>query len=454
MNDAVAQFQAVSGPKVPEAFYDIQRKEFLVKDKREDWMPFNETQFKRLLRGNGLSTKADGSEPLSPLDKAIIETQTEQNVHFSGALAGWRKGFHESGSVRMLVTTSPVIIEPVAGNWDMLYSIITQLLGDLDGVQFPHFYGWLKIAYEALRAERIRPGQVMVFCGPHNCGKSLLQNLLTLILGGRSARPYQAMTGDTSFNSDLFGAEHLMVEDESPASDIKARRTFGAQIKGITVNEVQRLHAKHRDAVVLRPFWRMTVSLNDEAENVQVLPPMDDSLEDKLIILKATRCVMPMPTGTMEQRDAFWSTLVGELPAFLHFLTTYDIPDELKCQRFGVKHFHHPEIVGILDSMAPETRLLTLIDSALFGRAAQPSVNGPAGSPGIEPRLMTAEELESELTAQTSPCLFEARRLLSWINSCGSYLGRLARKRPDRVQSARGSDARRWRIIPPEGVTP
>ena len=63
----------------------------------------------------------------------------------------------------------------------------------------------------------------------------MLQNILTVILGGRAAKPYQFMTGGTGFNSDMFGAEHLMIEDESPSTDMRARRAFGAQIKNMTV---------------------------------------------------------------------------------------------------------------------------------------------------------------------------------------------------------------------------
>jgi hypothetical protein len=49
------------------------------------------------------------------------------------------------------------------------------------------------------------------------------------------------------------------------------------------------MHAKHREALTLDPIWRMTISLNEEPESLQVLPPLDESLEDKIIILRATK---------------------------------------------------------------------------------------------------------------------------------------------------------------------
>ena len=64
---------------------------------------------------------------------------------------------------------------------------------------------------------------------------------------------------------------------------------------------------------------------------------------------------------------------------------------------------------------------------------------------------MTAEELESQLTI--SHMGFEAKRLFSWTNACGTYLGRLATKRPDRIERKSNSQRREW-LIKPELVTP
>ena len=152
------------------------------------------------------------------------------------------------------------------------------------------------------------------------------------------------MSGLTPFNSDLFEAEHLMIEDEQASTDIRARRNFGAQLKNITVVDWQRCHAKNRVAISLSPFWRLSVTVNDEPENLMVLPPIDDSIEDKLIILRASKFPMPMRTATLEQRKVFWQRLIDELPAFLDFLLQWEIPRELTSERFGMRHFHHPDI--------------------------------------------------------------------------------------------------------------
>lgn len=445
MNETIGAFTEQAAAKPPEAYYDVRSKEFLIQDGHGDWIGLGETPFKRVLRSHGILAGVDKNTGVSPQDSVILDYQLRQNVVWSGSLAGYKSGFYETAGTRILVTSSPQIIEPVEGDWSTLRSFIEGLFGDRNGEQLPFVYGWLKVAYEALRAGLKQPGQAFAMCGPHGSGKSLYQQMITTILGGRVARPYQVMSGGTAFNSDLFGAEHLMVEDEQPSTDIRARRAFGTQIKSVTVNVDQRFHQKHCDAFMLQPFWRMSVSLNDEPENVQILPPLDDSVADKLMIFRAVKHAMPMPTGTASERAAFWARLVSELPAFLKYLTSMKIPENLRCERFGIRHYHNVEIISMLNEIAPEFRLLNLIDATFFNA---PDMSGTTQGPV----LLTAEEIESGLTHHDSPHAHAARTLLSWNNACGVYLGRIANKLPDRVSMERTAKARRWKISPPEGV--
>ena len=439
MKGEVTEFEEAVATPPPEGYYNQAKKEYLIKNGEDEWMPRDTASYRLLLRAAGLDSRPASGERISPVDTEIVRVQQDRSVHYAGRLAGYQQGIHTFGATRVLVTISPKLIKPVSGEWETLRTLLDGLLGD---TQLQHLKGWLKIAYEALSNGRIRPGQVVAFCGPHNCGKSLVQNLITEILGGSVAKPYQFMRGGTEFNADLFGAEHLMIEDEQPSADIRARRAFGSAIKIMTVAETQRLHAKGTDALVLKPFWRVTVSLNDEDENVQVLPPMDDSISDKLMLFKAVKRD-PMPTVTPEQRTAFWGTLIAELPGFIHHLSTWEIPPAMRCERFGVTHYHHPDILEALDASAPETRCQDLIDGTFFTEPGDQNNCVPH-----QEVKKTHREIEDAIRAAFPP---EAARLFSWANACGTYLGRLSTRRSARVVSCRDSDVRRWRLIPPRG---
>lgn len=65
------------------------------------------------------------------------------------------------------------------------------------------------------------------------------------------------------------------------------RLFFGERIKEIVANDTARLHKKNRDAVTVSPFWRLSITLNDNPEKLRCLPPLTDDLAEKIIMLQA-----------------------------------------------------------------------------------------------------------------------------------------------------------------------
>ncbi|HSH40073.1 MAG TPA: hypothetical protein VK993_14970 [Chthoniobacterales bacterium] len=332
---------------------------YWVEDSRGDWIKLGETNVIRRLKAAGLRGRRILDEAISEAEMRLIEIQRDCDVAYAGPLAGHFKGLHEICGKRVLVTESPKLIEPFRGKWPTIAKLLKNLLHTAEADQRPYLIGWLKVALESLRSGVWRPGQALVLAGPRDCGKSLLQKLVTEALGGRVGKPYRYMTGGSDFNGELFGSEHLTIEDELSSRYANARRAFGASIKQFTVNEVQSLHAKGKQALSMVPLWRLTISVNDEPENLLILPPLDDSIGDKLHLLKCNRKPMPMPTETAADRKAFWQTLIAEMPAFLYHVENRPIAEELRCGRFGIKTYHHPDISAAIDELAPEMQLLT-----------------------------------------------------------------------------------------------
>jgi hypothetical protein len=272
--------------------------------------------------------------------------------------------------------------------------------------------------------------------------------VITELFGGRMAKPYLYMSGQSSFNGNLFGSEHLCIEDEQPYTDIKSRRNFGAKIKEITAIEGQNCHKKFRDGITLPVFWRLTISVNDETENLMILPPFDDSISDKLFIFKCQKSQMAMPTATLDERLAFRTKLSTELPAYLHYLLyEWKIEKDFISQRYGITHYQNPDILLQLGELAPETRLLQLIDAEIFKTVK------PIG-PLKDPWEGTSLALEQLLTDYTSTVQRQACELLSWQGACGTYLGRLKKQHPKRVLMERRHPGTRFWTINPPGVTP
>jgi hypothetical protein len=415
-------------------YFDPEQGCYWKKDDRENWIRIRTNDLQRHLADFGFNVKTLEGQTCSQIDQIINTIQISMNVEYAGSLAGHFKGIELYGDKRLLIKDSPVLIEPAAGDWSVLSIFLLNLLG-ID--QLDYLYGWIKMALETLYAHSLRPGQALVFCGPKDCGKSLLQKLITLLLGGRVCKPYLYMSGQTSFNGNMFWNEHLALEDEQPATDIKSRRFFGTKIKEITAVDDQNCHIKFLSGLTLSPFWRLTISLNEEPENLLILPPFDESMEDKLIIFKAEKHQMPMPTASNEERAIFWKALVSSLPAFVHYLFQWPIPQKLVSQRYGIAHFQHPDILYALGELSPEIRLLNLIDAELFAL------------PGVSEWEGASLALEQRLMAYNSSIRTQARELLMWQGATGAYLSRLRKLHPERISFHRNNRNRIWTILPP-----
>jgi hypothetical protein len=419
----------------PEVYFEPAGQRYFRKDSDGHFIAASSAGVRRLLKGHGYASKAAPGESLSALDAALELIETRQNVSYAAPLAGHAAGMHLYHGRKILVTQSPKLIEPQAGRWDTLQVILEGLLGD---DQLAILCGWLQVAIGALRRGVHRPGQCLAIAGPPRCGKSLLQALITELLGGRSGKPYGFMTGTTDFNSELFAAEHLMIEDEAASSDPRVRKSFGAMLKAFAVNRDHRCHAKNREALMLCPLWRLSITLNDDAPSLLVLPQLDEGIADKITLLHASPLERwPIDTAHPGGEELLWRTLMEELPAFVAFLDDFQIPPTLREPRFGIATFHNPTLLGLMDSATDEMRLLDLIDGHLFANAADPEA----------PWRGRAAELEELLVAR---CGQPAKRLFFSNSACGSLLGQLARKHPGRVRNLSTVQGHtRWQIMPP-----
>lgn len=411
-------------------YYDSFRRAYVMKNKRGTYLSLDGTQVTKRLKMHGLSSNKN-EQGINEIEETIIEIEETNDVGYSGALAGYSAGIVEFGQMRALITQGCNMPEDRAGEWPKLAQVFETLFGE---EQLDYFYSWLHISVRALDSRTHAPGQAIAIAGKKSCGKSLCQQLITQVLGGRCARPYQYMVGLTQFNSDLFGAEHLMVEDEANSTKTTDRKLFGGFVKNVVANKDHRLHGKGKDAVMLQPLWRLSITTNDNPENLMVLPPLEDGLEDKIMLFKANFAKLPMPAGTPEEKRMFWAALMDEMPAFMHFLRNeYAIPEEIEDDRYGVKHYHNPDILFALNALTPEMHMLSMIDDYLLNGLAW---NG------------TASKLMAELTDKECPCVFEARKIFNWPTACGTYLGRLHKNLPNRVEKYRHQGERYWRITP------
>jgi hypothetical protein len=248
------------------------------------------------------------------------------------------------------------------------------------------------------------------------------------------------MVGRTAFNEDLAENEHLVIADQHASTDTNARRAFGTAIKDLVANEDMAVHPKGRKATELMPtFRRLTISVNSEPENLMIVPPLDNSLRDKMMLFRCEQT--ELSSDKIKNQELF-----KEIPALAGYLEQWDMPRELiegkNAERYGVKEYHHPELLEVLASVAAETRLLELIDAVLF---AEPK---DGEQPCLVPYNLTANELEQHLrkSPEFGPTV---GNLLRFWGSCGTYLARLKVQHPSRFEARKIHGKTKWIIRAP-----
>lgn len=326
---------------------------------------------------HGIAIKAREDERLSEAKRVFLcARKTRCLDEIFPALPGYNSGVHrlDSGE-RVLVKTQPNLIEPRAGEWGTVRQVLEALLGP---EQLPYFYSWCKIAHESLRdgePGNWRPGHAMILAGPRGAGKSLIQTkIITPLLGGREADPLKFLFGTDDFNGDCFSAEHLNLGEVPSSQKTVDRMALAETIKQIVATPLARMRLMRTEPWSVHPFWRLTISLNDDPDKLRSLPPITSDFGDKVLIFHTRKATMPMRTTTLEERKAFSTALSDEMPAFLNWLLTeWTIPEELMtypdgsdATRFGFREYHSSLIKDGLFDETPAGELMMLIDNAEF----------------------------------------------------------------------------------------
>jgi len=456
------------------------------------WVHKNAGQFERWLQVKGLSKYIQKGQDriLSETEELLTLLETERLIDYAGGLAGWHAGVHELNKSKILVTQDPELIDPVpvdplpqsADLYDFAawgFPALGQFLDGLfNGVerdngreetmeQLPRFITWLWHFLKSIYRCQYSTGLALAMAGEPESGKTLLAQIIQRLSGGIVARPYRYMVGQDNFNEEWLGAPVLLVDDENSNTHITERLRFAAELKQIVSTRGTRIRGMHQKAMLLHPIQRLMICVNLEPERIQVLPPIDTDIKDKLLVLKGYSKPMPMPTRTPDEQEAFWSVLESEMPPFLYWLLEVFQPQDEDLSRFGVKAWQHPAILDELGKLNPEARTMEFIQRMLDQSPhIQPDDLAKRCSGEDRERLAarmkaaggsligyigTVSEIRSILVSDgdDAPLSMLERREVRATAYLGRDLAALSRAQPDRIWQTRpgGGAARNWIIL-------
>lgn len=405
------------------AFYYDGRKYHL--DTGGKYVPMDQASVRRHMKRWGI----DGDD----IGNALCKIQVDRFVSHVGPLAGKRRGLYEYGGHQVLASVNPEIIESGKGPFPTINRFLRGLFADGDHgqEQLVRFMGWMKCARLAMLAGERRPGQALILAGPIQCGKTqLAKQIIIPGMGGRDAQPLRYLSGRNNFNGDLIGAEVLLIDDEMGSTRIDVRRNLGDGIKNALFSPSVRVEAKGRDAFTFPALWRVVFTVNDEPEALMVLPPLTRDLADKFMILKCSKSI----EFNDAEFDDWQKQIREEMPAFLHAVENFEIPEHARDGRCMVGAFCHPEVVDAIGELSPEHQLRSMIDTVRAGGGISLPWEG------------TAAQLKAILMAPGSGVARDAEKLLgNWAAATGVYLGRLTDGRGVEKLTIREGD-QFWRI--------
>ena len=435
----VAALPAFIQNEVTDKWFHPASGKYLVRDSRSKYQAIPEHNLERKLVNAGLEKYPAKGETASETSLALGYIDHHCTVDYYGPVGGYEQGVIDMCGKRILVNDEAELIEAVPGDWPVLRSVIENMLGE---EQTPYFYGWLKTAMVMLRAREWQPGQALVLAGPPNCGKSLMQKILTPLFGNRQCNPYAYMTEKTTFNGQLGGATLWVIDDEVESSAPNMRGKLGTKLKAFCCTEILSVEAKYQMPILLIPLRRLFITLNDTARCLRVLPSLDNDMKDKIMLLRAE--YHPMPEEEYGGRAGFLRQLISELPAFLAFLLDWEIPKEIRDQRYGVRHFHNRNLLKIMRAGSDEGVLLECIEAEILGNP----LNCVRDDKDPSVLLWEGRAVDLERTLMSGEtCRDTARNLLRSAQQCGTLLGRLATQFPHRFKSRLRNGLTYWTIL-------
>jgi hypothetical protein len=313
--------------------YDAHSKGFYLTDARGIWIPVSDTSVSK-----HICERLDVSIESARAYYSLI--QRYLTVDIALPPAGYRSGVRHFDGSRILVTRSPEFIQPTPGRDDLIVDILSEMFGR----QYPHFKAWCKLTDEAYRQGIRSNSQCLVFVGPKDCCKLRVQHwIITPICGGRHVDCYNSIKSGDRFTAHLFHAEHHMIEDKAFEKDYWNVNNLGTYTKNVAANDSELYHKKQGTPLNLPVFRRLTVSCNDNEENVRILPAIDESMLEKVSAYYCNPVDIPMDTQTTDGRRAFESAWKEQLPhlTIVNFKSyTQTIPDperrlfNVKCRTF------------------------------------------------------------------------------------------------------------------------
>ncbi len=329
------------------------------------WCPYNkEDTAAHLHISRGLSTnKPKGAS--SDVDRAL-----EHVRHWAGVIGAAPFVFRPpgimtlTGDQRVLNTFTRRVVcpapEPVVWGPTGQMPFLSEYIGGFfdPAEQLDFFLAWLQRFYQSAHELKIESGQNIFIAGPPGIGKTLLSTQVIAKLVGGHAAAENYLMGKTDFNSQLFETALWTVDDTSANDDLQAHKKFSTIVKRMAANTTFEYHAKFQVPCQVRWQGRVVVTCNTDEESIRIIPDLDVSILDKIMIFRAADRLLNFPPSRELE-----ATIEKELPYLARFILDFKAPQHVVgASRFGILSYHEQSLVKVAKHSSRSNSFLEILE--------------------------------------------------------------------------------------------
>ena len=345
---------------VADTWFDGQK--YWVKDGREVWSPVLKEDFITRLRLAGFSSKPrKKGDAATEIDEVIVYVQDERRIHGAAPFLFNFEEVVNVGAKRYINTHAHVRVLPPAADpnpelWPTLFDWFNEWMDDPRSSHY--VFSWLQHFYTSAERGDSQAGHSLIMAGDADYGKSLFATYILpkIFSGGADAGAF--LTGKENFNKELAESAVWYVDDNAAASSLSEHRRFSEMIKKLTASPKMTVRAMYREPVDIERRGRVVLTTNTDADSLSILPNLDGTILDKLMIVKMSNNYKPWFRGKTHRQIE--DIIDRELPHALAYIKNeYRPPKEVvegASGRFGINTYHHPDIISMAKDLSADQR--------------------------------------------------------------------------------------------------
>lgn len=390
----VAEYEQEATGRAAQMFY-FDGKTYWTKHGGDGWVNLAKEDARMHLKGAGVSDQTIRGQMVTPVERVLIHVQTSRRVTAAVPILFNPNEVVDIASERYLNISSKKAMAPAQTgdpkDFPWLFDFMHNAFdGDQDGINANEFFlCWFRRFYESALHGKPLPGQVIIIAGEAHTGKTFLNKCIIGEALNGSVDAEALLMGETTFNK--AGGENALwrCDDAATEGDHKTRQLFTKALKQMAANPSQLYQPKFRDAIELPFVGRVVVTCNTDPESLKILPALDGTIRDKIMLFKLRNGYRPHFFGNNYENEA---RIRKELPYFLNWLLNRPCPPDIMdpvYKRFGVRSFHHAELVHQAQSETRESIFVEILHKWFAAKRDE----------GLVELELSSTDLMTELTA-------------------------------------------------------